>query len=151
MRFRQVVSTLAVALLAGSAGSCSLGGPEDSAVINLFLDLSDAQLAVDEQMTIVVTARNVGFEPIELSGPSNCLLYIDVVDTQGNIVWNSNSQCGAAVTETIVVGIDKTQSFTWAGTNQAGARLTGGFYHIRAVARMTGSLYFGPPLSVSLE
>ena len=149
MRIRQVVSAIAIALV---AGSCSLGNPEDAAVINLFLDVSDAQLAVDEEMTITVTARNVGFEPVELTGPSNCLLYLDILDTQGNIVWNSNSQCtGGSVTETVVVGVDKLQTFTWAGTNQAGARLTGGFYHIRPVARLTGSLYFGPPLSVSLE
>ena len=45
MRIRQVVSAIAIALV---AGSCSLGNPEDAAVINLFLDVSDAQLAVDE-------------------------------------------------------------------------------------------------------
>ena len=48
-------------------------------------------------------------------------------------------------------GFEKTQTVTWNGTNLAGARLTAGFYHIRGIARVTGSAYIGPPLSVSLE
>ena len=136
------------------AGSCSLGDSTDSAVINLFLDVSDAQLATDEEMTITVTARNVGFDPIDLAGPDGCLLYVDVLDTQGNIVWTSNTNlyCGAqTANETLVVGVDKVQTFTWHGENLAGARMTGGFYHLRAVARLTTSRYFGPPLSIALE
>ena len=148
MRLRQLVSAIAVTLV---AGSCRLGEPTDSAVINVFVGVSDAQLGVGEEMTITVTARNVGFEPVVLSGPPGCTLYIDVVDTQGSIVW-TNGQCpGGAVTEELVVGVDKVQTFTWRGENQAGARLPGGFYHIRAVARLSGSRYFGPPISVSLE
>ena len=148
MKFRQVVSTMAVALV---TGSCSLGSPQDDALLNLFLEVNDAQLAVDEEMTITVTARNVAVEPVELTGPNNCLLFIEVLDNQGAIVWNSNSQCGATVTETVLVGADKVQVFTWAGINQAGARLTGGFYHIRAIARLATSLHFSELLSVALE
>lgn len=136
------------------AGSCSLGDNSDDQVIELYVDISDAQLAIDEEMTITVTARNVGFDPVPLSGPAGCLLYIDVLDNQGTIVWtsNTNANCGTqTATETIVVGVDKVASFNWHGENLAGARMTGGFYHIRAVARLTGSLYFGPPLSVALE
>jgi hypothetical protein len=133
------------------AGSCSLGNPEDDALLTLFLEVNDAQLGVDEEMTVTVTARNVAVDPVELTGPSNCLLFIEVLDNQGAIVWNSNGQCGATVTEAIPVGSDKVQAFTWAGINQAGARLTGGFYHIRAIARLAGSLHFSELVSVALE
>jgi hypothetical protein len=45
------------------------------------------------------------------------------------VLWHSNTNCvGSIVTESVVVGVDRTQSFMWNGTNLAGARLTGGFY-----------------------
>ena len=148
MRLRQLVTVMALGVL---AGSCSLGDSTDSAVINLFIGVSDSQLATDEEMTITVTARNVGFDPITLTGPGNCLIYVDALDSQGQIVWNSNSGCTATVSEELVVGVDKVVTFTWAGQNQGGGRLPGGFYHLRAVARMADQAYFGPPVSVALE
>jgi hypothetical protein len=133
-------------------GSCSLGDPTDAGVLNLFVGVDQPTLDIGETMMITVTARNVGFEPVQLTGPQNCLLWVDVLDNQGAIVWNSNLSCpGVTITEDLVVGTDKVQTFTWDGTNQAGGRLSSGFYHVRAVARLTTNTYFSPLLSVSLE
>lgn len=149
MRFRRVMGAWLAALL---ATSCSLGSTADAGSINLYLEVDKGTLPVGESMTITVTARNVGYDVLTLTGPSDCLLYIEVLNNQGIVVWNSNGGCtGSTVTEDLAVGRDKVQSFTWNGSNLAGARLSSGFYHIRGVARVTGSAYFGPPVSVSLE
>jgi hypothetical protein len=134
------------------ATSCSLGSTADAGSINLYLAVDKGTLPIGESMTITVTARNVGFDPLTLTGPSDCLLYIEVLNNQGSVVWNSTGGCtGSTVTEELVVGHDKIQSFVWDGSSLAGARLSSGYYHIRAVARVTGAAYIGPPLSVALE
>lgn len=149
MRFRCVIGAWLAALV---ATSCSLGSTADAGSINLYLEVDKSTLPIGESMTITVTARNVGFDPLTLTGPSDCLLYIEVLNNQGSVVWNSTGGCtGSTVTEQLVVGTDKVQSFTWDGSNLAGARLSSGYYHIRAVARVTGAAYIGPPLSVALE
>ena len=133
-------------------GSCSLGNPVDAGVINLFVATDKPTLGQDETMIITVTAKNVGFDPIQLVGQANCLLAVDVLDTQGAIVWNSNINCpGASITEDLVVGTDKIQNFEWNGTNQAGGRLGSGFYHLRAVARLSTQTYFSPSLSIAID
>jgi hypothetical protein len=149
VQLRQVVGASVLALL---ASSCSLGGAEEAGSINLYLEVDKATLPIGESMTITVTARNVGYEPMTLTGPSDCLLYVEVLNNQGQVVWHSYGSCtGSTVTEEIQAGQDRVQSFTWNGSNLAGARLAAGFYHIRGIARVTGAAYMGPPLSVSLE
>ena len=149
MRFRQVVSALAVAVV---TGSCSLGDPLDAGVLNLFVGVDKSTLGQNESMMITVTARNVGFDPIQLTGPANCLLAVDVLDNEGAVVWNSNFSCpGPSISEDLVVGTDKIQTFEWNGTNQAGGWPGSGFYHVRAVARLSNQTYFSPLLSVALE
>ncbi|HEY5546537.1 MAG TPA: hypothetical protein VIK50_10820 [Gemmatimonadaceae bacterium] len=149
MRFRRVIGAWMVALL---ATSCSLGSTAEAGSINLYLEVDKGTLPIGETMTITVTARNVGYDPLTLTGPSDCLLYVDVLDNQGSVVWNSKGGCaGSTVTEEIVAGQDKIQSFFWNGTSLAGARLASGFYHIRGVAQVTGAAYVGPLLSISLE
>lgn len=151
MRFRGVIGALSGLLL---AASCSLGDPDDVGSVNLYLDVDKGTLPVGESMTITVRALNVGYDPVTLTGPSDCLLYVEVLSNQGQIVWHSQGQgqcIGQSVTEELVPGFEKTKAITWDGTNLAGARLTAGFYHIRGIARVTGAPYIGPPLSVSLE
>jgi hypothetical protein len=149
VRFRHAVGSF---LLALSATSCSLGGPADAGSINLYLEVDKASLPIDESMTITVTARNVGYDPLTLTGPSDCLLYVEVLNNLGQVVWNSTGSCtGGTVTQEVAPGADKVQSFTWNGSNLAGARLTAGYYNVRGVARVTGAAYIGPMLSVSLE
>ena len=138
-----------VALL---AASCSLGDASDAGSVNLYLEVDKATLPIGESMTITVTARNVGYDPLTLTGPSDCLLYIEVLNSVGQVVWNSTGSCvGANVTQEVTPGTDKVQAFTWNGSNLAGARLTAGYYTVRGVARVTGAAYIGPPLSVALE
>ena len=151
MRFRSVIGAFSGILL---AASCSLGDPDDVGSINLYLDVDKGTLPVGESMTITVRALNVGYDPVTLTGPSDCLLYVEILNGQGQIVWHSQGQgqcIGQTVTEELVPGFEKTKNITWDGSNLAGARLTAGFYHIRGIARVTGSNYIGPPLSVSLE
>ncbi len=139
-----------VALLV--AGSCSLGDPVDAGSINVNLTLEKGTLPIGESMVVTVTARNVGYDPITLTGPSDCLLYIEVFSNQGQVVWHSNGECvGATATEEILAGDTYVQQYTWNGTNLAGARLPSGFYHIRGVARVTAAPYAGPVVSVALE
>ena len=150
MRLRQVIGAFAVAL---TSVSCSLGDPADAGSMNLYLSVDKGTLPLGESMTITVTARNVGYDDVSLTGPENCLLYVDVVDNQGRVLWtsNANETCTNPVTQSLGPGADLVDSFTWDGTNLAGARLSSGFYHIRGVARVTGGAYIGPPLSISLE
>jgi len=98
-----------VALL---ATGCSLGDPTDAGSINLYLEVDKTQLRIGESLTITVTARNVGYDPLTLTGPSDCLLYVEVLTEQGQVVWNSNSACtGSTVTEQLPAGQEKIQSW----------------------------------------
>lgn len=150
MRIFRVLGVLAVAL---TAGSCSLDVPdEDTLSINIYVDMDKGTLGFEEVVNILVTARNVGFEPLTLSGPSDCLLSVDVLNNQGSVIWHSRTDCtGGTISEELVVGVDKVQSFQWNGNNLAGARLTGGLYHVRGVVRLDGTVHNGPPVSISLE
>ena len=126
---------------------------DDAGSINLYLDVDKGTLPVGESMNITVRALNVGYDPVTLTGPSDCLLYVEVLSSQGQVVWHSQGAVqrpdrdrgvGAGLRE----GPDGESGTapTWPGR-----RLTAGFYHIRGIARVTGSTYIGPPLSVSLE
>lgn len=151
VRFRHVLGACA---LAQTAVSCSLEvDPTAAGTINVFIDVSDSQLTVgQESITFTVTARNVGNDPLTFTGPSDCLLFVEVRDRQGTLVWSSNGSCqGAIVTEELAVGAEKVQAFAWAGTNLAGAGLAPGLYGVRAVARVTGGAYVSPMVAVALD
>jgi uncharacterized repeat protein (TIGR01451 family) len=141
-------------LLALSTASCSLGDSVDAGSINVFVAVDDAQLTVGEEtITFTVTARNVGYDPLTLTGPSDCLLYVEIFNTQGTMVWSSvQGSCqGATVTEEIAAGQSKDQSFPWNGVNVAGAYLAPGLYLVRGVARTPGTSSVGPALTVALD
>lgn len=150
MRFRHVLGACALAL---ATASCSLGDVTDAGTINVYLDVDDSQLTVQQETIIItVTARNVGYSSLTLTGPSDCLLFVEVRDQQGNVVWNSNGGCtGPQVTEEIIAGADKIQQFPWDGRNNGGGWLAPGLYNIRAVARVTGGAYASPPITVALD
>ena len=149
MRLRHVMTA---SLLALSTTSCSLENTEDTGSINVYIGVDKSTVPVGESVTITVTARNVGYAPLTLTGPSNCLLFIEILTNSGLVIWRSNVTCASdSVTETLEAGENKVQSFSWDGTNQAGGRLGAGFYHIRPVARVTAQTYIGPLVSVALE
>lgn len=150
MQLRHVI---AAAVLAVFATSCKLGDSADTASINVYLEVSDSQLTVGvESIDITVTARNVGYDVLTLTGPSDCLLFVEVFDNQGIRVWTSNASCaGTIVTEDLAAGQDKVQVFTWGGTDTVGQPLSPGPYVVRGIARMTTGAYAGPPVSIALD
>jgi hypothetical protein len=132
--------------------SCSLEVPDDVGSLVLYMDIDKGTLLLDETLTVTVTARNVGYEPLTLTGPSDCLIYIEVRDPQGLIIHSSNDSCsGSTVTEEMAAGADKVAVFTWNGMTSAGSRAASGLYGIRATARVTGNPYRGPPVTVAVE
>jgi hypothetical protein len=151
VRFRHLIGACVLALL---STSCSLGDPVDAGSINVFVEVDDPQLTVgQESINVTVTARNVGYDPLTLTGLSDCLVFFEVFDSQGAVVWSSNnSSCqGATVTEEIAAGMAKVQSFQWDGRNTAGAGLAPGLYLLRGVARTTGGATIGPGITVALD
>jgi hypothetical protein len=151
VRFRHVLGASVLALV---ASSCSLEvAPDAAGTINVFIDVSDSRLTVgEESITFTVTARNVGTSVLTLTGPSDCLLFVEVRDPGGNVVWNSIGSCqGAIVTEELGVGLDKVQSVTWNGSSTAGSFLGAGPYNVRAVARVTGGAYVSPTTTIALD
>lgn len=149
MRFRGITVFLAgIALASG----CSLGSSEDAGSVNLYLAVDKSTLAAGDSMHITVTARNVGFDPVSLTGPSDCLLYVEILNQQNTVIWHSNGTCtGSTVTTQLDAGQDEVKVITWYGVNLAGARPLGGYYTVRGVARVTSGAYIGPPLTIALE
>lgn len=148
MRFRQLVGACAALL----ATSCSLEPIVEPGSVNVFIEVDKVTLPLGESVTITVTARNVSNDPVTLTGPSDCLLYVDVIDSQGVVVWHSNGGCsGNTVTESLASGQGKVQTFVWNGASLAGGRVNGGFYLVRGVARTAGTWSTGPSLSIAVE
>ncbi len=133
--------------------SCSLGDSADAGSINLYIDVSDSQLTVgQESVTFTVTARNVGYDPLTFTGPSGCLLFLEIYNSTGSLVWTSTNSCQpGTVTEELAAGQDKVQAIVWDGTNTVGAFLGPGLYQVRPVARTSGTATVGPSLTIALD
>jgi hypothetical protein len=145
-----MVPAFAVVLI---ATSCSLGDPTDAGSINIYLDVNDVQLTVGlDTITFTVTARNVGNDPLSFTGPSDCLLYVEVLSSIGNMVWSSNIGCaGQTVTEELAAAQDKVMTIRWDGRTVAGSFLDPGLYVVRPVARTTPTATIGPPVTIALD
>ena len=150
MRFRHVIGACALAL---ATASCSLGDVTDAGTINVYIDVNDSQLTVQQESIIfTITARNVGYSPVTLTGPADCLLVVEVRDQQGTVVWSSNGGCtGAQVSEELAAGLEKVQQFTWDGRNNGGGFLAPGLYNVRALVRLTTGNYPSPAITVALD
>ena len=148
MRFRQLAGACAAALL---ATACSLGTDGDASSIQVFLEIDKNTVPSGESVTITVTARNVGDEPLTLAGPSDCLLFTEILNSQGQLVWNSNSACtGSTVTESLAAGQEKVRSFVWDGINLTGTQVPGGFYVIRGLVSTAEMIWSGQPVSIEV-
>ena len=133
------------------ATSCSLGTEGDASSINVFLEIDKNTVPNGESVTITVTAQNVGDDPLTFVGPSDCLLFTEILNSLGQLVWHSNTACSpSTVTETLAPGQEKVQAFVWDGMNLTGTRVTGGFYIIRGVARADGKLWAGQALTIEV-
>ena len=133
------------------ATSCSLEPVVEAGSVNVSVEVDRVELPLGQSVTVTVTALNVGNDPVTLTGPSDCLLYVDIINTQGLVVWHSNGACSSnTVTESIAAGRNKIQTFVWSGTDLSGVRVTAGFYLVRGVARTTGTWSTGPTLSIAV-
>lgn len=153
MQLRHVMGMLA-AVVAVSACSLETGDEGPQVAIYVSLDKGTLQSASETELDTVmvtVTALNVGYSPFSLSGPSDCLVYMEVYDNDDNRVYSSAATCtGQQVTEELPEGEDKVLTFPWNGTNTAGARVPDGFYRIIGVAAITGRTYVGTPASIAV-
>jgi hypothetical protein len=123
-------------LAALSCNSLETGPNEERLTILTALD--KFTLGMDETVAITVTVHNVGLEPLVLTGPSDCLIYIEVRDTDGDRPYTSASQCsGTTVTEEIAPGAERHQSFVWDGNTNAGSRVPSGHYLLRPIVRLS--------------
>jgi hypothetical protein len=145
VRFRGI-GAFSVILL---AASCSLGDSTDAGSVNVYLEIDKPQLALGDSLTITVRAQNVGYDPITLTGPGDCLLRIEVRSNVGQVVWNPPCT-GAAVTEQLASGAEKTLAVVWNG-NQLTGSWTPGYYVIRGIARIEGGAFVSLPVNVQLE
>ena len=119
--------------------------------VNVLIEVDKVELPLGDSVTVTVSALNVGNDPVTLTGPSDCLLYVDIINTQGVVVWHSNNGCSTnTVTESLPAGQNKVQKFVWNGAALTGGRVTGGFYLVRGVARTTGTWSTGPTLSIAV-
>jgi hypothetical protein len=135
-----------------AASSCNLDVADEGASIALYIEVDKGTLLTDETVTVTVTARNVGFEPFTLTGPDDCLVYIEILNTQGTRHYNSAASCsGNTVTQEIAAGADYVQTFVWDGSGTGGTRVPSGLYNIRPIAQVTGQAYLGPAATIAVE
>jgi hypothetical protein len=146
VRFRGVIGAFSGILL---AASCSLGESEDAGSVNVFVEINKTQLALGDSVTITVWAQNVGYDPVTLIGPGDCLLRIEVRSGLGQVVWNPPCS-GANVTEQLASGAEKTLAVVWNGSQLTGPWAAGD-YVIRGIARIEGGAFQSLPVSVRLE
>lgn len=153
MRTRHLIGVLAAAL---AASSCSLETGDDGPQVAIYVSLDQGTLQSASEteldtVMVTVTARNVGYSSFSLTGPSDCLVYMEVYDNDENRVYSSAATCtGQSVTEELPEGEDKVLTFPWNGTNTAGARVPDGFYRIIGVAAITGRTYVGTPATIAV-
>lgn len=133
--------------------SCSLEVPDDGVSIALYISVDKGTISLGEVVNVSVRAVNVGNEAFSLSGPSDCLIYVDVYDADDARIYNSASFCtGNEVTQEIPAGAELVRSFVWDGSGSAGSRVPSGLYRIRPVAQLAGRPgYPGPSATVAVE
>lgn len=148
MRFlRTLMPLVAIALV--SCDSLDVG---DDQAVALFLELSTTTIPLGGSIQATVTVQNVGSDEVLLSGPSDCLLYIEVLNSSATRVYSSAFACsGATVTESLAPGLERTATTTWDGTSNQGSRLPPGDYHLRPVVLLTSGAYAQPGANVNVE
>jgi hypothetical protein len=141
-----------VLLIATLLGSCSLDDGEHSSVA-LTLEVDKVDLPPGESMRVTAIARNIGSRTITLSGPADCLIYIEVRPEVGSqVLYNSSTGCsGASVTEELEPAAQKIQTIDWQGQSDAGIRVPSGNYILRGIVRVTNDPYLGPGLLIRVE
>ena len=121
-------------------------------VLDIQLSLSTSTLPNGQTTDITVTARNSGEGPISLEGPSDCLLAIRILNSAGTVVYNTDRNCsGATISAQLGGGQQRTQTFTWNGSSNAGVRVPSGSYTIEAIVRLASDPKTSQPGSIAVQ
>ncbi|HEX7122603.1 MAG TPA: hypothetical protein VF178_09570 [Gemmatimonadaceae bacterium] len=149
MRLSRGLLSLLVPAVLSCTSFDSPGGPG----IALYLELSATTVPTSgDPINATIIARNVSTGPLTLSGPNDCLLYVEVWNSRSQRVYSSASQCaGAVIDEELGPGETKTATVTWAGTTTNGDRLPAGIYRMHPVALLPGGAYSQPGANVRVE
>lgn len=149
MTVRRLLRSLLAAM---AVVSCGDPWGTDDGKIALYVEVDRAVIAQGEELTITATARNIGSQAVTLSGPSDCLLFYEVLDSDGATVYSMADECtGGTTTVTIEAGADFERILKWQAQGRAGLRVEPGHYIIRAVARLLPTAYAAPPVQVLVE
>lgn len=106
--------------------------------LTILTTLDKPSLGPGETVSIVVTVHNVGLEALSLTGPSDCLIFIEALNTDGDRYYTSASQCsGNTVTEEIAAGAQRTANFVWGGNANSGGRVPSGVYLLRPIVMLS--------------
>jgi hypothetical protein len=120
--------------------------------LTILTSVDKSTLGLNETMSIAVTVHNVGLEALPLTGPSDCLIFIEVLDTDGDRRYTSASQCsGNTVTEEIAAGAQRTASFLWDGNANSGSRLPSGLYLLRPIVLLSSGARPGLGEEIAIE
>jgi Intracellular proteinase inhibitor len=137
-------------LLAASACvSLDNPGAENTLAINMFID--KPTIVLGDSATISITATNFGDNPVTLSAPGGCYLFIEVYSLNGQYEYGSGDSCrGAITTTTLAPGKDMMATIQWDGRTTAGPRLNPGPYTMRAAARLLDRSIVGGGITVTV-
>lgn len=132
--------------------SCGDPWGTDDGKIALYIEVDRTVIGQDESLTMTLTARNIGSEDVTLSGPEDCLLFYEVLNTNGTNVYSLTDECvGAATTVTLAAGADLVRTLVWQAQGRNGTRVGQGYYFIRAIARLVPDAYAADPVRVLVE
>jgi hypothetical protein len=146
-RSRWVILSLGALVLS----SCSIDDPTPLQLA-LNLELDQTLLAVNDSVEVTVIATNYGSKPIALTAPAGCLLFYDVRNANGTLVFRSSESCsGPAVTETIQGGVERRAVLHWDGRGSNGLRVPSGNYAIQAGAAVAEGSRVGAAAVVRVE
>jgi Intracellular proteinase inhibitor len=136
-------------LAAGACVSLDSPGAINTLAINMFID--KPTIVPGDSATISITATNFGNNPVTLSAPGGCYLFIEVHSLNGVYEYGSGDSCrGTITTATIDPGKEMMATIHWDGRTTAGPRLNPGPYTMRAAARLTDRSIVGGGITVTV-
>ena len=124
-------------------------GAVNTLAINMYID--KPTIVLGDSATISITATNFGNNPVTLTAPGGCYLFIEVHALNGAYQYGSGDACRGAVTNaTIEPGKEMIATIRWDGRTTAGPRLNPGPYSMRAAARLADRSIVGGGITVTV-
>jgi hypothetical protein len=149
MRATRALLILSAALGLGGCGSLDVTPPTGLSVL---LSVDNPVLALGATMHIVVTVTNAGKKAETLSGPSGCLVFVQILSQTSALVYSSTDTCTGDVTMvSMAPGESRTATIDWDGRSTAGSRLPAGQYALRGGVLQTGLARVGSSLLITIE